>query len=252
MIARPEDLGTDKSPGRISGMFNAIAPRYDLLNRLLSAGFDVGWRRAAMRTLGLTGSELVLDLCSGTGDLALAAVTARPAAARVIGLDFAREMLNLGVRKAAGHGGRVQWVQGDAMAVPLASASVDAATVAFGLRNVEAPACAFADVFRVLKPGGRFTILEFGLPARPVFRQAYLAYFRFVLPRIGRLVSGHSSAYTYLPASVASFPAPDRVAALLADAGFVSVATVPLTFGVVYMYSAQKPPRPCQTRSVPA
>lgn len=254
MRPSPGDLGSDKTPGRIAGMFDAIAPRYDLLNRVLSAGFDGRWRRAAVRALRLTGSELVLDLCSGTGDLAIEAAGARPGASRVVGIDFAREMLKLGGQKMESRGlaGRVRLVQGDAMALPLASSSVDAATVAFGLRNVEQPERAFADVHRVLKPGGRFTILEFGTPTLPILRQAYLAYFRFVLPRIGRLISGHASAYAYLPASVASFPAPPRVAAGLADAGFVSVDAVPLTLGVVYMYSAQKPPRPCQTRSVPA
>jgi demethylmenaquinone methyltransferase/2-methoxy-6-polyprenyl-1,4-benzoquinol methylase len=135
----------------------------------------------------------------------------------------------------------VRLVQADAMALPLASASVDAATVAFGIRNVARPEVTFADVCRVLRPGGRFTILEFGTPTLPVVRQAYLAYFRHVLPRIGRVVSGHASAYAYLPASVGAFPDPARVTAMLAQAGFADVSAVPLTLGVVYMYSARKP-----------
>ncbi len=236
-------LGADKTPARIAGMFDAIAPRYDFLNRLLSAGFDVRWRARAIRSLALTGRETVLDLCTGTGDLAIGAATARVPARAVVAVDFAREMLKLGRQKlpARGLAQRVRLVQADAMALPLADASVDAATVAFGIRNVERPEVTFADVRRVLRPGGRFTILEFGTPSLPVVRQAYLAYFRYVLPRIGRLVSGHSSAYTYLPASVHTFPTPARVTGMLADAGFEQVTAVPLTLGVVYMYSARKP-----------
>jgi demethylmenaquinone methyltransferase/2-methoxy-6-polyprenyl-1,4-benzoquinol methylase len=236
--------GTDKTPARIAGMFDAIAPRYDVLNRVLSAGFDVRWRARAIRSLGLTGRETILDLCTGTADLAIAAVTARPGAQRVLGVDFARQMLRLGLEKLQPRGlaDRVRLVQGDAMTLPVASASVDAATVAFGIRNVQEPERAFGDVFRVLKPGGRFAILEFGTPTLPIVRQAYLAYFRHVLPRIGNLVSGHATAYAYLPASVGAFPSPDAVSAALARAGFVSVAAVPLTLGVVYLYSAQKPP----------
>jgi demethylmenaquinone methyltransferase/2-methoxy-6-polyprenyl-1,4-benzoquinol methylase len=123
----------------------------------------------------------------------------------------------------------------------VAAESVDAATVAFGIRNVQRPEVTFAEVFRTLRPGGRFAILEFGTPTLPVARQAYLAYFRFVLPRIGGLVSGHASAYTYLPASVGTFPEPDRVVAMLENVGFRSAQAVPLTLGVVYLYSAQKP-----------
>ena len=126
----------------------------------------------------------------------------------MVGVDFAGEMLRLGREKLARRGlaSRIRLVQGDAMRIPLATASVDAATVAFGIRNVERPETAFADVFRVLRPGGRFAILEFGVPRVPGVRQAYLAYFRHVLPRIGSLVSGHASAYTYLPASVGIVP----------------------------------------------
>lgn len=237
------ESGADKTPARIAGMFDAIAPRYDLLNRLLSAGFDVRWRNRAIRTLALTGRETVLDLCTGTGDVAIAAATAAPGARRVVGLDFARQMLRLGRTKlpARGLDGRVFLVQGDAMVLPVATASVDAATVAFGIRNVQRPSETFAEVCRVLRPGGRFAILEFGTPRLPVIKQAYLAYFKWVLPSIGRLVSGHASAYTYLPASVAAFPEPSKVAAALEAAGFTDVRADSLTLGVVYLYSARKP-----------
>jgi len=243
MIGAGPEHGGDKTPARIAGMFDAIAPRYDLLNRVLSAGFDGRWRARAIRTLALTGTETVLDLCTGTADVAIAAATASPGAKRVVGLDFSREMLRLGRLKLPPRGlePRIHLVQGDAMHLPVATGSVEAAAVAFGIRNVQRPEVTFADVFRVLKPGGRFAILEFGTPELPVVRQAYLGYFKFVLPRVGRLISGHSSAYTYLPASVQAFPEPAQVVKALERAGFESVRADSLTLGVVYLYSARKP-----------
>lgn len=243
MTSAGPESGADKTPARIAGMFDAIAPRYDLLNRLLSAGFDVRWRNRAIRTLGLTGRETLLDLCTGTADVAIAAANARPGAARVVGVDFSAQMLRLGRAKlpAFGLATRVHLVQGDAMALPVASSSFDAASVAFGIRNVQHPAVTFADVYRALKPGGRLAILEFGTPRLPGVKQAYLAYFRFVLPTVGRLISGHSSAYTYLPASVEAFPEPAKVVEALEAAGFESARADSLTLGVVYLYSARKP-----------
>jgi len=236
--------GSDKTPARIAGMFDAIAPRYDLLNRLLSAGFDARWRTRAIRTLGLSGTETLLDVCSGTGDVAIAAASAARGARRAVGVDFAGEMLKLGRQKLPRRGlaARVAFAQGDATALPVASASFDAATVAFGIRNVQQPGAAFAEVFRALRAGGRFAILEFGTPRLPVIRPLYLWYFRHVLPRIGRALSGHASAYAYLPESVERFPAPADVVASLELVGFRDVRADPLTFGVVYLYSAQKPP----------
>ena len=243
MTPEPEPLGRDKEPARIAGMFDAIAPRYDLLNHLLSAWLDVRWRRKAVRSLALRGGETVLDLCTGTADLAITSATSSPAAAAVVGVDFAGQMLRLGQAKIVRRGlaPRIRLVQGDAMRIPLASGSVDAATVAFGIRNVERPDTAFADVFRVLRPGGRFAILEFGVPRLPGVRQAYLAYFRHVLPKVGSLVSGHSSAYAYLPASVGTFPQPDQVMASLTATGFSQVRADSLSLGIVYLYSASKP-----------
>jgi demethylmenaquinone methyltransferase / 2-methoxy-6-polyprenyl-1,4-benzoquinol methylase len=237
--------GRDKQPARIARMFDAIAPRYDLLNHLLSGGLDLRWRARAVAALALRGGETVLDLCTGTADLAIASVTAAPGARAVVGVDFAGEMLRLGLAKLAqrGLGSRISLVQGDATCIPLADGSVDGATVAFGIRNIEQPEVAFAEMFRVLRPGGRLAFLEFGVPRLPVVRQAYLAYFRHVLPRIGAFVSGHSSAYTYLPASVGSFPQPDAVVASLAATGFSQARADSLSFGIVYLYSALKPRR---------
>jgi len=222
-------------------MFDAIARRYDLLNRLLSAGLDQRWRARAVDALALEGHEVVLDLCTGTADVALGALARGEGAARVIGLDFSHEMLRRGLTKVRrlGLAPRVTLVRGDAMHVPLPDASVDAATIAFGIRNVQQPDRACRELIRVLRPGGRLAVLEFGLPSRPLLRRAYLAYAVRLLPLVGRLVSRHASAYAYLPESVGRFPPPEAFGALLRQSGFAQVRIVPLTFGVVYLYVAQ-------------
>jgi demethylmenaquinone methyltransferase / 2-methoxy-6-polyprenyl-1,4-benzoquinol methylase len=231
-----------KSPARIAGMFDAIAVRYDFLNHLLSAGIDRRWRRQAIASLALTGRERVLDLCTGTADLAIAACTARPPAARVIGVDFAGAMLRIAREKLAARrlGGSVRLVRGDATRIPLADRSVNAATVAFGIRNVEDTVAACAEIHRVLTPGGRFAILEFAVPTTPGVRGAYLWYFNHVLPRIGRLVSRHNAAYEYLPASVGAFASPDELVKLLRQAGFRDVGASPLSLGVVFLYTGRR------------
>ena len=233
----------DKSPDCIAGMFDAIAPRYDLLNRLLSAGIDRRWRARAVRSLALTGRETLVDVCAGTADVALEAVGhASPGAARAIGVDFASAMLALGSKKAAARGlsRRVRLVRGDALRLPVADGVADAATVAFGIRNVSDAEAGCAELARVLRPGGRLAILEFGVPRLPGLGAAYRWYFSTVLPRVGRAISGHSGAYSYLPASVGTFTPPPEFAAMLEHAGFADVRADPLTFGVVYLYSARR------------
>lgn len=224
-------------------MFDAIARRYDFLNHFLSAGIDRRWRRQAVRSLRLTGSERVLDLCTGTGDLAIAVRTATPGAARIVGVDFAGAMLDVGLEKLRRRGlaDRIHLVRGDATRVPLSDGSSDAATVAFGIRNVEDPAAACREMHRVLVPGGRLAILEFGVPSSPVFRALYMFYFKHVLPRLGRLISRHDAAYDYLPASVGAFATPAEFARLLRGAGFADVSVQPLTLGAVVLYNARKP-----------
>jgi demethylmenaquinone methyltransferase/2-methoxy-6-polyprenyl-1,4-benzoquinol methylase len=232
-------VNVDKAPATIAGMFDSIAPRYDLLNHLLSAGIDRRWRKQAIDSLQLSGREVVLDVCTGTGDVALE--SRRPGgAARVLGVDFSGAMLALGVQKTktAGQSSAIALVRGDAMRIPARSETADAATVAFGIRNVQRPEVACAEMARVLKPGGRLAILEFGVPRIPGIRPLYLWYFRNVLPRIGQLISGHNAAYSYLPASVGAFQPPSEVVTMLRQAGFESVEAVPLTFGIVYLYTA--------------
>ena len=222
-------------------MFDAIASRYDFLNHLLSAGIDRRWRRAAIRSLALTGRERVLDLCTGTADLAIAARSGPRRAARVVGVDFAAAMLRVGQQKLAlaGHAERITLVRGDAARVPLGDGSVDAVTVAFGIRNVEQTAKVCEEMLRVLTPGGRLAILEFAIPSTPVVRAAYLWYFNHVLPRIGRLVARHE-AYGYLPASVGAFYSPGEFVKLLRHVGFADVSARPMTFGVVQLYTARR------------
>jgi demethylmenaquinone methyltransferase/2-methoxy-6-polyprenyl-1,4-benzoquinol methylase len=232
-----------KEPARISGMFDAIAVRYDLLNHLLSAGLDTRWRKRAVASLQLTGRETVLDLCTGTADLALAAMSAPQRARRVIGIDFAGAMLQIAQKKIAGVGTSakaIALVRGDATHIPLKDATVDAVTIGFGIRNVEQPRLACRESARVLRPGGRLAILEFSLPRSTVLRNSYLWYFRRVLPLIGRLISQHRSAYTYLPQSVEAFPAPEEFAQQLQGEGFGTVRATPLTFGIVYLFVAVK------------
>ncbi len=223
-------------------MFDAIAGVYDLLNRLLSAGRDRTWRRRAVESLRLTGRETVLDICTGTADLGVASVSALPGARRVIGVDFSEGMIRRAAGKLRRHtrGGDVSLVRGDATRIPVRSNSVDAATVAFGLRNVESLPAAVEEMHRVLADGGRFAILEFAIPDAGAFRAVYLWYFTNVLPAIGRLVSRHRSAYTYLPASVQAFPPPDTIVALLVARGFRSVEAVRLTAGIVYLYTGER------------
>jgi demethylmenaquinone methyltransferase/2-methoxy-6-polyprenyl-1,4-benzoquinol methylase len=239
MTATPSTV--DKSPPRIAGMFDAIAPRYDLLNHVLSAGLDRRWRDRAVDALDLAPNARVLDVCTGTADLAIA-TTSRVKGASVIGVDFAGAMLRLGLAKVASLGlsRRVRLVRGDATHIPVASASCDAATIAFGIRNVAEPESALAEIARVVRPNGRLAILEFGQPRIPGIRSLYSWYFRRVLPAIGKMISKHSSAYSYLPASVGTFPPPDEFAATIARHGFFNVRAVPLTFGIVYLYVAER------------
>ena len=223
-------------------MFDAIAARYDLLNHVLSAGRDRYWRTQAVAALQLSGRETVLDLCTGTADLALAA--GGVGAHRVIGIDLSGEMLRIGKEKVrrvgASESAAIDLIRGDATRIPLADATVDAVTIGFGIRNVEQPLVACREIARVLRQQGKLVILEFSLPRPVVLRRFYLWYFRRVLPLIGRAISRHPSAYTYLPESVQAFPSPDEFLQQLRSAGFGTVRAVPLTFGIVYMFVAEK------------
>lgn len=232
----------DKAPEKIVGMFDAIAGRYDLLNTLLSAGLDRYWRRRAIASLKLTGRERLLDVCTGTADVAIGAARRPRGAARVVGVDFSGSMLAVALTKVKRHGlsDRIQLVRGDATALPAANHSIDTVAIAFGIRNVQRPDMACRELSRVLRPGGRVAILEFGLPVIPAVRPLYLWYFTHVLPRIGRAVSRHDAAYSYLPESVGTFQFGEEFAQILRAAGFSQVKASPLTLGIVYLYTGQK------------
>jgi demethylmenaquinone methyltransferase/2-methoxy-6-polyprenyl-1,4-benzoquinol methylase len=222
-------------------MFDRIAPSYDLLNHLLSAGVDRRWRRACVDFLGLAGPLLVLDLCTGTADLLIEALE-RDAAHRGVGLDLSGEMLRRAGVKLGRRGllRRAALAGADAQSLPLGSGRFDAALVAFGIRNVGDPAQALAEIKRVLRPGGRLVVLEFGTP-RGAVGALYRLYFHRILPRVGRLVSGDRAAYAYLPQSVTRFPDPEAFAALLGRAGFCAVTMQRLSLGIAWLYRAEVP-----------
>lgn len=225
----------------VRSMFDRIAPRYDLLNRLLSAGVDRRWRRAAVELLALPREARVLDLCTGTADLLIEAL-ARAEGRRGFGLDLSTAMLQRGQAKLARRGlaGRAALAAGDAERLPFRAARFDGALVAFGIRNVGDPGSALAELWRVLRPGGRLVVLEFSTPPGALGR-LYRLYFRHVLPRVGGLVSGDPDAYAYLPASVARFPEPAGFAALLRRAGFEDVGYRPLTGGIAHLHRGARP-----------
>ena len=197
------------------------------------------------RDVGRRGSRRwgarVIDLCTGTGDLAVATVR-RSEGSTVVGVDFAGEMLRLGLTKVRdlGLASRIRLVRGDATRIPLGDASCDGATVAFGIRNVAEPGLALVELARVLRPGSRLAILEFGQPRIPGVRTLYAWYFRYLLPLVGRLISKHDSAYSYLPASVGAFPSPGEFLQMCESSGFTRTRAVPLTFGIVYLYVAER------------
>lgn len=230
-------LSTDrKRAHRISTMFDRIAPTYDLLNHVLSANIDKRWRKRAVKMLALSGSERVLDACSGTGDQAIALKAA--GAGEVVGTDFAPEMIRIAKEKA---GERIEFHVADTTQLPFEDASFDVATVSFGVRNLEDLDGGFRDLQRVLRPGGRLMVLEFSQPPNPVFRGLYYLYFMIILPIIGNLVSGGAdNAYAYLPRSVLAFPGPEKLASRMKKAGFETVDIETLTFGIACIHIATK------------
>jgi demethylmenaquinone methyltransferase/2-methoxy-6-polyprenyl-1,4-benzoquinol methylase len=238
-------VSTSKEPARIAGMFDAIAWRYDRLNHLLSAGLDKRWRRRAVRELRLKKGDRVIDVCSGTADLAIESAGREAVRRPWSGWTSPERCSRSGSTRIrrAGLASRVSLARGDAMALPFADAAFDAGTIAFGIRNVADPLRGCRELCRVLRPGGRIAILEFGMPETPVLAALYAWYFRHVLPRIGRLISRHSDAYEYLPASVAAFPSGTAFVTILQQAGFRDVRCVRLAVGAVYLYLAARGPQ---------
>ena len=234
---RPE--GSKKE--QVAAMFNAISPKYDALNRILSAGIDQSWRRKTLREIRATGALILLDVATGTADLALALAKGIPGS-KVVGVDISSGMLEVGRSKVRAKDleGRVRLDLGDGEQLPYEESSFGAVTVAFGVRNFENLEQGLRDMRRVLEPGGTLAVLEFSQPTAWPLRSLYLFYFKNILPRIGRMVSKDASAYTYLPNSVQAFPYGEAFAAKLREAGFKSVRVRPLTFGIASLYLAIK------------
>jgi len=225
--------------GRVREMFSNIANRYDLLNHLLSANIDKRWRRIVatkVRDKLSSSGACVLDVACGTGDLSLTLFDIT--GARVVGTDFCRPMLAVAAGKTSR---KVPLIEGDALRLPFRSSSFDAATIAFGLRNLSSVENGLAELCRVLKPGGWVAVLEFSRPSNAVVRALYGLYFRNVLPVLGGAVSGSLSAYTYLPASVQKFPDQAQLALLMQQAGFEQVQFENLTGGVAALHLGRRP-----------
>jgi len=234
LLANPHGVADKRL--RVRKMFAAIAPSYDLNNRLHSLWMDQWWRRRAVQLAELRPTDQVVDVACGTGDLALRFAGALGAGAkRVVGIDFTYEMLPMAARKSVGRG--ICWINGDALCLPLPDACADVVSIAFGIRNVADPAAACREFRRVLRPGGRLIILEFSLPANPVLRGMYNFYFRRILPRTATWISGDTTgAYKYLPESVNTFIDRSSMVRMMSEAGFSDVRQHPLTFGVCVCY----------------
>jgi demethylmenaquinone methyltransferase/2-methoxy-6-polyprenyl-1,4-benzoquinol methylase len=239
----PTDPLLDKRGARIRGMFGAIAPSYDFLNHLLSLNIDRCWRRRATRLVPPRGPAPILDLCTGTGDLALAYDRAAGGRVPIVAADFCHEMLVRAVGKTRRRRAlsRIRYVEADAQRLPFADDQFQISTVAFGLRNVTDPERALAEMVRVTRPGGRVAILEFSRPRHWLFGRLYRFYFRRLLPLVGQLVSrSRDDAYRYLPASVMEFPDGEALAGRLRAHGLREVRWHPFTFGVATLYVGTK------------
>lgn len=233
----------EPSRQKVWHMFDRIAPRYDLLNRLLSFRRDVAWRRR-MGTLIPPGQDLrLLDIATGTADQIISLMERHSGIARAVGVDMSEGMLGFGRQKIArlGWTDRVELKTGDAMRIPEPDATFDVATMSFGIRNVLNVTEALRDIRRVLKPGGRALILEFSTPGNALFRPVYFFYLRHILPVLGGMISGDASAYRYLNRTIETFPSGAGFCALMETAGFTRVRAVPLTFGIASIYVGDRP-----------
>ena len=240
---RPEGVRDEREvAAHVREMFGLIAPRYDLLNHLLSLDIDKIWRRRVARQFRITlrsPQARVLDLCCGTGDLALAFRRTAPHGAEIVGSDFVPEMLVRARAKAEALRANITFVEADALALPFGDATFDLVSCSFGFRNLANYERGILEIRRVLKPGGVAVILEFAEPPGKLFGGLYRFYFRRILPRLGALISGNSSAYTYLPNSVSKFPSPETLQTLFQKSGYAEVRFERWTGGIVTLHTGR-------------
>jgi len=226
--------------GLVRGVFSSVAARYDLMNDLMSAGVHRLWKDAMMDWLAPRPGQRLLDVAGGTGDIAFRFLRRAPGSAAVV-LDMTPAMLEEGRRRAGPElAGRIDWVAGDAMALPFPDAAFDAYTISFGIRNVTRPADALAEAFRVLRPGGRLMVLEFSRIPNAALQAAYDAWSFAVIPALGQAVTGDRDSYRYLVESIRRFPDQETFAGMIREAGFAQVAWRNLTFGVAALHSGWK------------
>jgi len=239
-------LTDEPSRQQVWEMFDRIAPRYDLLNRLLSFRRDVAWRKRMSKQIPTGKSLRLLDLATGTADQIISLMQSNTEITSAVGVDMSEGMLSFGGEKIS----RLKWDdrvilrRGDAMRVPESDQAFDVATMSFGIRNVINVTEALREVRRVLKPGGRALILEFSTPSNPLFRPLYLLYLRHILPVLGGLLSGDRTAYRYLNRTIESFPSGKDFCAIMQTAGFENVKAIPLTLGIASIYQGDRPVAP--------
>lgn len=226
---------------QVNEMFSNIARRYDFLNRVLSFGIDIRWRKSATSLISYSEGGIILDTASGTGDMALHIAAATPASVRVVGVDFCKEMIDIAGKKAGNspYAKRVAFAVAPCEMMPFRENTFDSVTIAFGIRNLDNRYRGLTEMYRVLKPGGKIVILEFSIPRGRFIRHLYLFYFRWFLPLIGGLFSKFN-AYKYLPDSVAQFPEPEEFEKIIASSGFINITHHDLTFGVTTVYTGSK------------
>jgi demethylmenaquinone methyltransferase / 2-methoxy-6-polyprenyl-1,4-benzoquinol methylase len=225
---------------QVEQMFDNISPKYDLLNRILSGGIDIQWRKDVIKMVKAAKPETILDIATGTGDLAI--MMAKNTSAQITGLDLSAGMLEVGRKKveAEGLNNRVTMIQGDSENLPFEDNTFDCVTVSFGVRNFENLEKGLSEIRRILKPGGTFVILEFSYPTSFPMKQLYTFYSKNILPAIGRLISQDQSAYTYLPDSVAAFPHGEEMKNILKNVKFTQPIDKKLTFGIASIYKSIK------------
>jgi demethylmenaquinone methyltransferase/2-methoxy-6-polyprenyl-1,4-benzoquinol methylase len=237
----PDSASNLSKKAQVAEMFNNIAGRYDFLNHFLSMGIDKGWRKKAIAEVAKINPETILDVATGTGDMAIAAAALNPR--KITGVDIADQMLEIGRDKikAKNMSSLITLQTGDSEAMPFDTGSFDAVMCAYGARNFEHLERGISEMCRVIRPGGKVVILEFSSPVNFPVKQLYQFYFRYILPTLGKIVSKHSRAYTYLPESVMAFPEGKQFCNILTKCGFKDAVARPLTFGITMLYTAIKP-----------